>query len=824
MKKFYLLLVVSVWSATVQAAKGATKPLSTKKTPARTGSTTGSSAVNMTSSQGSGSSSLGGLNVTGGGISSSSISGSSSSNGPTVANSYQVIPADNPPPFSYNGNSNEDYMLPYMQKMCAQGYTTLEGLSDKGIEKLKAGNIGNYNSKGQFTPALKQGGLSGPGKKWASALTNGVYKINQNVLRQSIKEGVWSAQLLTNRLLVQEFFLGRLAVTMQAMANGTALGSGQTDFKKISDAVGVSLKQTRYIRNGVEATVGDNRSVISVSQSKTFTPVDFFVGAIVVNKTTAGIQFGDSVVIGGGVGFLPVPKTAYMNNWSNAAGSSRTGLPTRKPMTLGQVGVTGGGEIELTPTPDNKTMTIGFNTKTYTPESFGQTTQMVQQNGRMVKQTLLTQQKFFEDFSPWAIIIEVPSKGAAPFVVGLAKMSPGDYGKYLNIDGKVASVTGAFTLGDVINAPYNLYRKTYEKSTTGSGKRFVSGNSYPISDWVAQGMFNGQLELSQHKVLACNKKIPAVYKTVKDTNVSQRNQGIDWRKVIKTPATFEYPPFKSEAVSIIDKHAPGPEAVQILAKNSGIDWLFLRALRITKAVLTLSGITEKLLAAIDSNGNHIFLQVLQSPQTDRVAQSNGQFSQSAGSAGTATQVSGAAMLSNFGNSGGTVSKEVVKHKKSKKGKKAKSPILKGDVLYIGKTENYLPLILTTDYAENSNTQQHGAQSYLQTSNNLSGLSSTQAYRKGYRKGQQVAKGSHNSNVSRSSRAYDATFHKLNARRILPTSQAGRATRRRSSLQKRNGGTVQNLNSNNLVSGRRNFRNKSSSYKSNGRNRNLNSNV
>lgn len=501
-----------------------------------------------------------------------------------------------------------------------------------------------------------------------------------------------------------------------------------------------------------------------------------------------------------------------MNNWTKAGGSSRTGLPTRKPMTLGQVGVSGGGVIELTPTEDNRTMTIGFNTKIYTPESFGQTTQMVEQDGEMVKQTLLTQQKFFEDFSPWAIIIEVPSKGAAPFVVGLAKMSPGDYGKYLNIDGKVASVPGAFTLGDVINAPYNLYRKTYEKSKTGNSKRFISGNSYPISDWVAQGMFNGQLELSQHRALACNKKIPAVYKWVKDTNVSQRNKGIHRRKVIKTPA--KYPLFKPEAVSILDKHVPGPEAVQILAKNSGVDWLFLRALRITKAVLTLSGITEKLLAAVDSGGNHIFLQVLQSPQTDRVVQSNDQFSQSSGAVGATTQVSGASMLSDFGNSAAVTSKQVAKHKKSKKGKKAKSPILKGDVLYIGKTENYLPLILTTDYAKNSNTQQNSAQPHAQTSNNFSGLSSSQAYRKGYKKGQQAAKESHRSNVSRSSRTYDATFHRLNARRILPTSQAGRGKRRRFSEQKRNSVKFQNSNSNNFVSG----------YKSNAGNRNLNSNV
>lgn len=307
MKKSYLLLIMIILGATVQAAK----PLSTKKAPTQTGSTKGSSNVNMTGSQATGASaSAGSLNVTGGDMSLSSMSDSNSSNGSTSVNSYQVIPADNPPPFPYNGNLNQTYILSFMQDMCSQGYTTLEGLSDRDFEQLKAENIGSYNSKGQFSPALKQGSLSGPGKKWASALTNGVYKINQNALREAIKEGVFAGQLLTDRLLVQEFFLGRLAVTMQAMANGTALGSGQTDFKKISDAVGVSLKQTRYIRNGVEATVGNNRSVVSASQSTTFTTVDFFVGAIVINNTSVGIEFGDSIVIGGGGWFFAGTKNS----------------------------------------------------------------------------------------------------------------------------------------------------------------------------------------------------------------------------------------------------------------------------------------------------------------------------------------------------------------------------------------------------------------------------------------------------------------------------------------------------------------------------------
>lgn len=778
MKRLSYVVVcgLSFWCATIQAVKpAAKKTLSTKKLAAPKGSTKGASKIGMMSSDTAAALPSGGLNVNSGTL--PPASGASSS--PSTVGNYTVHPEDNAPPFLYKSSQQEDMSLSrFMYELGTQGYTTLVGpcradVVDTKLDKVKAGNFGIYRNN-KFFPASKSTStaLNKPQKCYAQNLTQGVYKINQSTLREAIKEGKFAAQLLTNRLLVQEFFLGRLAVTMQAMSNGTALGEGQADFKKISDAVAISLKQTRYIRNGVEVLSGENASVINVTTGKTFTPVDFFVGAIVVNKSDVGIKFGNSAVIGGGVGFLPVPKAAYMNNWTNSTKASRTGLPTREPMTLGELGSSIGGPIALTPSQDKKTMTIQFSGRTYTSESFG--------NNSM--------ESFLKDFSPWAVIIEVPSEGS-PTIIGLAKMSPGDYGQYLNLDGSIASVGKEFTLGDVINAPYNLYRRTYQKSKTGSGKRFVSGNAYPVSDWVAQGMFNGQLELSTHQTLAYPKTIKSGKKKI-----------------------VSYPLFKSTGVALTEKHSPNPEVPQILAENSGIDWLFLRALRITKAVLVLSGITEKLLNALDEKNKHTFLHVLQDPTQDRIVQASGQFHQSAnGGAGAATQVSGSSMLSGFSDSKVVRRSEKVAARTSKKSKvptetkktkKAKSPILKGDVLYIGSTANYLPIILTTAYSGNSDSQQSSSIS-TQGLRNVSSMTPVQAYKKGYREGQKPSQTSHSFGASHSSRTHDATFHSSNASTILPTSQASQKTTRKSDSKKGSGSTSQTSHSNSLDSGSRN---------------------
>ncbi|MFT6765718.1 MAG: hypothetical protein ACJAZS_000604 [Alteromonas naphthalenivorans] len=362
MKKFiYLLVFMSVGFVSVKPVKAAPAKKATTTTAAAkaapTGSTKGASSVGMASS--SDNSSATSLNFTGAkpgaGITDSSgdtddsgdAAGGGTQSANQVSNGYTVEPADANP--MVNSQSlGYDGLVTWMKDLLInQGYLTLAcdcgGKNNKSpinvslatVDGFVKGNFGSYATNGDFKAVSKGTSLNHNQNFVKNLLTTGAYKIDQAKLLKGIQAGKFSGDLLTSRLLVQEFYLGQLAVTVPAIATGTALSKADRTFVAgIGTKLAEALKQTRYLRNGVQMGSQVNRYMSTSGKGTTFTPVDFFAGAIVINNSQNVINSNGLQLSQGGVGFFPVPSGSYMNNWSNAAQGSATGLPTREAMTL----------------------------------------------------------------------------------------------------------------------------------------------------------------------------------------------------------------------------------------------------------------------------------------------------------------------------------------------------------------------------------------------------------------------------------------------------------------------------------------------------------
>ena len=486
----------------------------------------------------------------------------------TLANAYKVEPEDKSPKQSYNDIRN------MMQKLATKGYTQFGPWSD-GYINTKLKEQGSYGSNGSYSPGRASSAIKRENYK---VLNESIYKINQKELVKAIQNGnlFETGSMLQNRLLIQEFYLGQLSVSMPAISNSKLFsGTDKETLTSIKNDLQSTFKQTRYMRNALNRKAEVDSSTFTIGVSKSFSPVDFIVGVIVINEsTTSAIKSNTIGIKPGGIGFLPLKSNIYMNNWTNVAKKSQTGLPSREPIQLGQLS-NKSHEILFSPSEDLSTTIISFAGQTYlAPESPEAKKYSGKKNIKYFAKGQMT--KFFKDLGPWAVVIKVPAN-ETPFITNIVKMNVIDYGKHLKMDGSlVGTGVSTQTLMGIVNAPYNIYENSVTLSPS-VGKRLKS-DSYPQGHYWAQGMLNGLLETSKYQMLTYN-----------------NNELFD------------------NAVSValtIPRETLSPS--NVLAYNSGVDSLFLRAFRITKAALSLSDITQNLLDDYVS-GKPRILQVLKNP-------------------------------------------------------------------------------------------------------------------------------------------------------------------------------------------------------------------
>ena len=485
---------------------------------------------------------------------------------PTVTNAYTVKSLD------INPTQNYSQIRAKMNALATKGYTYIPGYwTDKSIKGFLKGSFGHY-SKGKFFPATKSKTLSKYQRSVRDSLVNSVFKINQKALGEVVQNGEFGRRLLHFRLLIQEYYLGQLSVAMSGLAlNGTALeGKNRTLFNTIYSAVKTNFKQTRYLRNVLDNT-GGQYSIKTLGQSNSLSPVDFFAGAIVVNNTSSGITAGGEFVPAGAVGFLPIKKDVYMNNWSNILPANTGGIPTRQPLNIGKLGINQGGPLKLTPSKDEQEVTVSFSGRTYSKLNF--------------KNDIL--KKFLNDHCPWGVVISIEGNNE-PEITAFVKLNPLDFGKYLRLDPVVAKTDHKvpFNVASILNNIHTLYNSSIHGRVTYPIKykqREVS-NDYPMGNYFAQGMFNGFLESSSYQHLASENNTPMTVKTV-GLSTPQESTGV----------------------------------MQMLAHGSGNDWLFLRALRITKAALGITGISRKFIQALNSQNKYQFNEMLKDPSKSQYA-------------------------------------------------------------------------------------------------------------------------------------------------------------------------------------------------------------
>lgn len=525
--------------------------------------------------------------------------------------------------------------MSFMNWIATQGLTTLVGPSrslqgGKYVDTqlthdangLPAKVYGSYSSPGHFKSVKKADGSHQ--ESLTKNLREGVYKINQQALAAAIKKGTFVGRSLKSRLLVQEYFLGQLAVIVPPVANGKVLsGTDQTVLQSLGTNLGKELKKTRYMRNALEQVNGPE--VFKIGVGKAFTAVDFFVGAIVINNSNVPIQNDVLAVESNGVAFLPLNTSGtYMNNWSNANTGNVYGLPTRKSITLGELGSgQTGGYISLTPSRSENTLLLEFAGTKYVEEGSEWAKRITQNNVSYFPSGLM--KKFFQDLSPWAVVIEVPKEGV-PSISHLVKLNSGYYGQYLTIDAATAFPSSAtpaaavpsttsgslssssspsaavsslpqnFTLQDIINGPYKMYQQSFIAASSGNKTRKTFTSNYPLGHYLGQGFLNGYLEGSGE--FAPLAQGPEQYFKTKNTPFGIENAGLQF-----------------------DRSIIAPGAPQMLGSGSGTNWLMLRALRITKALLFVEGISEKLFDILDASGKPLILQALKNPTQDIFANS-----------------------------------------------------------------------------------------------------------------------------------------------------------------------------------------------------------
>jgi hypothetical protein len=371
-------------------------------------------------------------------------------------------------------------------------------------------------------------------------ITQAAYDIDIPTLNAGIKAGHFKGSFV-NRLRIQEDLLGKLAVTSAGFASVSAKMKAVSEDAFIPEGAIVTAfaadaekkyKQTRFLRSGFTKGL--------------FNPVDFFAGYVVINNTPANVLADadqNNKVLYGHVGFIP--GDGFVNSWNNANSDS-----TKISRSISLIDVKA---------PDNHLVTMA--------SLNGKNVDVSVDN---VPYSFNNQQAFFQELAPWAVIIEFSARGGAPIVRGLTKLSIGDFGNKIKVKG--SSGVSDFTMADALNAPYSLYKTTYNQRMFED--QSDNRTNYPFTYIFLRGLFNGHLESSKHQQL----------------NVLVKTQKVDSFPWI-VPGGVPW---------------PAPEAKHYFADNNGLDWQTLRALRVTKAAermqhLRKSALTSEIMDKILAN-------------------------------------------------------------------------------------------------------------------------------------------------------------------------------------------------------------------------------
>lgn len=495
----------------------------------------------------------------------SSFLGSSSSSN-SSSSDYVVLPPDNNPSMGYDDGSKS--LVSLMKNLTSQGYTSISYGNNTYLDNnlySKSGYVGKqlgyYQANGNYTPSRLRNQNA-----VADVLTQGVYKINKDALVKAIGKGKFFNKDLMYRLLVEEFFFGQLIVSTGPFWNKSSSLSVNSVLQNGSKSWQTTLTRLRFIRNALEAK--NSSGTFTIGQNPSFSPVDFFVGIMLINNSSTVFQSGKIGIRPGNVGFFPIDSSAMMNKWSSVYTDDSDDLPTRAPMQFGIMGQ-GQHSFNLQPLPQSDTVQINLAGIKYGP---GARSSSASLNERYFSTTMM--KKFFQDVGPWALVVEVED-GKNPEVTNLIKLCFADFCPYLQI----TDSTGTYNFLDIFMAPFNAYLNSYLHAKTSRTKRLEVTSGYPIQNWLAQGFLNGILESSTYQTLAG----------------SSTNKQIDCGPVT------------------LNQWHPAPYNCQMLCYGSGHDFLFLRALRITRALQFLKGISYNLINNKDSKGKSLLLQALAQP-------------------------------------------------------------------------------------------------------------------------------------------------------------------------------------------------------------------